>query len=423
MTVNNLYKFYDTCSLLTQANHLFNTDEYKIVISSVTLQELEAIKTSAHKDPEIKFAARQLLRILDEHIEDYDVHIFTNDMLAPLEEKNFLVNDDLRILATAIDYDTKVHPDETVFVTNDLALKNIANLFFGEDSIESIYEDTVDGYTGYKEVVVKDDEFLGQFYQNLEHNHFDLFRNEYLLLKNPEGEVIDRLCWTGDTYRRLAIKEFKSRQFGVITPMKGDNYQLLAADSLSNNQITMLCGKPGSGKTYLAFGYLFSLLEKHQIDRIVVFCNPVVAKNAAKLGFYPGTVLEKLMSSQVGAVLSSKLGDSFEVERLVTDGRLVLIPAGDARGYEVPARSGVYIMESQNLTCDLLRMLLQRISEECKVIVDGDYNEQVDMDIYSGNNNGMWKMSKVFRGEEMFGQVELKSIHRSRIAAIADKMK
>jgi predicted ribonuclease YlaK len=45
------------------------------------------------------------------------------------------------------------------------------------------------------------------------------------------------------------------------------------------------------------------------------------------------------------------------------------------------------------------------------------------MDIYSGNNNGMRKMSKVFRGEEMFGQVELKQIHRSRIAAIADKMK
>jgi phosphate starvation-inducible protein PhoH len=79
----------------------------------------------------------------------------------------------------------------------------------------------------------------------------------------------------------------------------------------------MLCGKPGSGKTYLAFGYLFSLLEKNKIDRIVVFCNPVVAKNAAKLGFYPGSVTEKLMSSQVGAVLSSKLGSSLEVERLI----------------------------------------------------------------------------------------------------------
>lgn len=120
----------------------------------------------------------------------------------------------------------------------------------------------------------------------------------------------------------------------------------------------MLCGKPGSGKTYLALGCLFALLEKHEIDRIIVFCNPVVAKDAAKLGFYPGTKLEKLMESQVGAILSSKLGDVTAVERLVTEGKLVLIPAGDARGYEVPTNSGVYVMESQNLTCDLLRMLI-----------------------------------------------------------------
>jgi phosphate starvation-inducible protein PhoH len=59
----------------------------------------------------------------------------------------------------------------------------------------------------------------------------------------------------------------------------------------------MVCGPAGSGKTFIALGYLFSLLEAHEIDRIVVFCNPVVAKNAAKLGFYPGTVEEKLLST------------------------------------------------------------------------------------------------------------------------------
>lgn len=45
------------------------------------------------------------------------------------------------------------------------------------------------------------------------------------------------------------------------------------------------------------------------------------------------------------------------------------------------------------------------------------------MDVYAGDNNGMRKMSKVFRGETLYGQVELKNIHRSRIAMIADKMK
>lgn len=418
-----IYKFFDTCSLLLKANHLFETDDYKLVISSITLQELEDIKTSAHKDSETKFAARQVLRSLNEHPGAYDLHIYRDIMLERMLEKaDFIANNDLKILATAFDYDTFEHPDETVFVTNDLCLKAIANIFFGEDSIESVNEEKVDTYQGYKEVILTE-QGLSDFYSDMNYNHFDLFVNEYLLIKNKENKVIDRLCWTGTTHRRLNVKDFKSRQFGNVSPIAGDNYQLFAADSLANNQITMLCGKPGSGKTYLAFGYLFYALEKHLIDRIIVFCNPVVAKDAARLGFYPGSRLEKIMESQVGAVLSSKLGDSSEVERLVAEGRLQLIPAGDARGYEVPAHSGVYIMESQNLTCDLLRMLLQRVSEECKVIVDGDYNEQVDMDVYSGANNGMRKMSKVFRGQGLFGQVELKTIHRGTIAMIADKMK
>jgi phosphate starvation-inducible protein PhoH len=50
----------------------------------------------------------------------------------------------------------------------------------------------------------------------------------------------------------------------------------------------------------------------------------------------------------------------------------VLVPAGDARGYEVPAYSGVYILESQNLDIVLLKMLLQRIGNNCITIVDGD---------------------------------------------------
>ena len=417
-----IYKFYDTCSLLLNANHLFDNPNERTVISSITLKELEDIKTSNKKDEKTKYLTRQAIRTLTEHEGKYDLHIFETYMLDPIYDKgDFELNNDLMILSTAFHYDYYIHPDETVFVTNDLVLKKIANMFFGEDSIISIQEKQ-DNYSGFKEIILSDDEEISKFYEDLNYNHFNLLANQYLILKS-NNEIIDRLCWTGKTYRRLNIKDFNSRSFGNIKPMAGDVYQLFAADSLTNNQITMLCGKPGSGKTYLALGCLFSLLDKHEIDRIIIFCNPVVAKDAAKLGFYPGTKLEKLMETQVGAILSSKLGDSMEVERLIQDGKLVLMPAGDARGYEVPENSGVYIMESQNLTCDLLRMLLQRVSDKCKVIVDGDYDEQVDMDVYAGDNNGMRKMSKVFRGETLYGQVELKNIHRSRIAMIADKMK
>ena len=54
-----------------------------------------------------------------------------------------------------------------------------------------------------------------------------------------------------------------------------------------------------------------------------------------------------------------------------------------------------------------MRLFLQRVGENCKVIIDGDYMEQVDKDIYGGSNNGMKAASKVFRGKEIYGQVEL----------------
>ena len=135
------YKFYDTCSLLLKTNHLFNEENVKVVISSISLQELEDIKTANNKDTEIKYSARKLLNILNENPEAYEIWVFKEDMLKPIVEKGFdHINNDLKILACAFDYDCNVHPDETVFVTNDLALKAIANCFFGEDSIESVNE-------------------------------------------------------------------------------------------------------------------------------------------------------------------------------------------------------------------------------------------------------------------------------------------
>lgn len=92
---------------------------------------------------------------------------------------------------------------------------------------------------------------------------------------------------------------------------------------------------------------------------------------------------------------------------MINEEKIVLVPAGDARGYETPENSGVYIMESQNLTKDLMRLFLQRVGKNCKVIIDGDYEEQVDMDVYAGYNNGMIAASNVFRGEDIYGQVEL----------------
>lgn len=417
------YKFYDTCSLLLKTNHLFDEEDVKVVISSISLQELEDIKTANNKDAEIKYSARKLLNILNENPKAYEIWTFKEDMLKPIIEKGFdHINNDLRILACAFNYDYTQHPDETVFVTNDLALKAIANCFFGEDSIESVNEEQLDQYTGFKEIQLSDQE-LSDLYSNLNYNWFDLYINEYVIIKDCGGSLVDRLCWTGETHRRLNYKDFQSHWFGSIRPIKGDTYQMLLADSLANNQITMVKGPAGSGKTYMSLGYLMYQLENHKIDKIIVFCNTVATKDSAKLGYYPGSRDEKLLDSQIGNLLASKLGGKIAVEQMIQQEKLILLPLSDIRGYDTSGmNAGIYISEAQNMSVSLMKLALQRIGEDSICIIDGDAKTQVDSIEFAGNNNGMKRASEIFRGHSVYGEVELQNIHRSAIAAIAENM-
>ena len=63
-------KFYDTSSLLVGMDRVF---EEHFIISYITILELEDIKTSAHKDNEIKAKARQLTRLLNKYPNMYTV--------------------------------------------------------------------------------------------------------------------------------------------------------------------------------------------------------------------------------------------------------------------------------------------------------------------------------------------------------------
>jgi predicted ribonuclease YlaK len=237
------------------------------------------------------------------------------------------------------------------------------------------------------------------------------------------GEIVDKLCWTGKDYRHLTYDNFKSNHFGNIKPMKDDVYQALVADSFANNRITLVKGPAGTGKTYLSLGFLMHKLERNKIDKIVIFCNTVATKNSAKLGYYPGSKDEKLLDSQIGNMLSTKLGGKFAVEEMIRKEELILLPFSDIRGYDTSGmNAGVYITEAQNLDIELMKLALQRIGEDSICIIDGDYNTQVDDIHFAGGNNGMRRASKIFKGEDVYGEITLRKIHRSRIAEIAEKM-
>ena len=415
-----IYKFYDTCSLLLKANHLWDEDCH-IVLSSITLEELEHIKTSINKDPDVKFAARKLIKELDEHYGEYSVVFWNNELMLELTDKSLPITNDSKIIICALNWFNKLQlGDQMTFITNDICCKQIAHLVLQCD-IESIAEDAYN-YDGYKEIVMDDDE-MAEFYSNPTTNIYELYINEYIIVKDKEGNIVDKLCWTGEGYRHLTYNNFKSDYFGTVKPMKDDVYQALAADSLENNKITLIKGPAGTGKTYLSLGFLLHKLERNKIDKIIVFCNTVATKNSAKLGFYPGTRDEKLLDSQIGNLLSSKLGGRIAVEQMIQKEELVLLPLSDIRGYDTSGMSaGIYISEAQNLDIELMKLTLQRIGEDSICIIDGDCNAQVDDIHFAGSSNGMKRASQVFRGSDIYGEVTLKNIHRSRIARLAESM-
>ena len=412
--------FYDTCSLLNELHSAFENDFF--YISSVTLEELENIKTSSSKDQDIKYRARQLLHLLFENKDKYKVVIFQKEWETAISNFSYLSdNNDSKIIYSAFITDTGISFD-LVFKTDDLCCAALAKQI--GLTVETTYEQMkLDNYTGFIEKTIPNEELV-TFYSksNLEtENHFNLLENQYLIVKDENGKIADSFKWKNGNYEQVLFPVLKTDMFGMIKPK--DEYQKLAIDSLLSNKITVLRGPAGSGKSYLSFAALFQKLEKHEIDKIIIFCNTVATANSAKLGFYPGSRNEKLLDSQIGNFLSSKLGDSVAVERFIAEGKLALLPMSDIRGYDTTGmKAGIYITEAQNLDIELMRLALQRVGDDSICILDGDDQAQVDLSIYGGTNNGLRRVSEIFRGADFYGEVTLQKIHRSRIAELAQLM-
>lgn len=276
--------FYDTCSLLSAQEKAFETETF-FYLSSITINELENIKTSSHKDEQTKYEARTLLHLLEQNDNKYKVVLYQNKLFSEIISKFDLPDtSDSKIIATAF-YLTKSSDKEILFCTEDLACKTIAKSL-GLSVISCGNTEVEEKYTGYYEKVYSDEE-LANFYNEVlceNKNIYNLLNNEYLILRDKNTKIIDKYKWMDNHYEAVPYYIAESRTFGKVSPKKGDIYQQLALDSLNNNQISMLRGPAGSGKSYIAFGHMFSLLEQGKIDKIIIFCNTVATKGSAKLG-------------------------------------------------------------------------------------------------------------------------------------------
>lgn len=282
------------------------------------------------------------------------------------------------------------------------------------------------GCGGVREYTFKTDNEMALFYETKElYLDNPLLTNEYIILKDKDNQIIDKYRWNGSKFVHLKKHKLNSIMMGKITPK--DVYQECLIDALVNDfndncNVVLVNGKAGSGKSMFCLYYSFYALENGLIDKIYIIANPMATRNSAKMGFYPGNKDEKLLDAFLGNMLSSKLGSKLEVEKLIDKGQLELLPCSDIRGFETGKKTILYLPEAQNYDIDLMKLVLQRVGDSTKVLIDGDSESQVDSKNFEGENNGMKRVSEVFRGSDIYTEITLKHIYRSKIAAVADRM-
>lgn len=403
-------KFYDTDALLVLGETAFNEG---FALSSVTLQELESIKTSRNKSDEIKHQARTIVRLLDENSDKYNVVVYDDDIAQIIHMHKMQEYPDTQIIASAKYLSEKRN---VTFVSGDIACKIIASKIFDLE-VESIGENKLDEYKGFIEKSLSEDE-MAYFYEHINENVYDLLVNEYLIIKNDKDEAVDTLKWNGESYETIRCKPYKSNMFGTLKPL--DEIQACAMDSINCNDITVLYGKAGSGKTTLPLSYIMQGLEKGKIKKLYVIYSFEPLKGAKTLGFEKGDHVTKLLySASIGNILASKFGDISQVEYMIDRQMIDIIPTANIRGVEFESDSCVLVTEAQNLDVYTLKTILQRCKEGCKQIYEGDIIEQKDTNI---QNIGINRLIDVFKGHKSFGCVKLKNNYRSPLSELADLM-
>ena len=401
--------FVDTNILLNQK---FNFNNYsRIYISIVSIEELDKLK----RDERISYQARTAIK----NIKSADnVEIITKINYDTANRLFLEHGNDNAILNMA--YDVFIDDNEVVFLTDDYnlfvkaekGLKLPCKMFEFDDGKNN------DKYTGYKEISLSDIE-LAEFYQN-PINRWNLLNNEYLIIRDNNGNVVDKQKWNDKNFTFIPVKykPFKSIYFPDFKPR--DEYQILAMESLINNDLTLLFGKAGVAKTMISLSWIMQNIHTGKIGKCVIIFNPVKLRNNEQLGFYSGSRTEKLLQNSIGGILSSKFGDMNLVESLINNGKLMIIPTSDIRGIEISENDCMFITEGQNTDAYTMRTIIQRAKEGCKIIIEGDMLEQ--QDLRNCRENGMQRIIDVFKGTEYFSCVKLKNVYRSPIADIAQNI-
>lgn len=191
-----------------------------------------------------------------------------------------------------------------------------------------------------------------------------------------------------------------------------DEGQKKVKEAIFNNQIVVVTGYAGSGKSLVVAQTALDLIFKKQITN--VFITRAAVEVGRSLGFLPGE-LEDKFDPYTEAFRDNlyKCYDKEKVDKHLNNGQIIGLPVQFVRGKTIDNGQMLIIEEAQNLTKHEMLALLTRLGKGGLIVINGD-NEQRDIkDDYTGLHYAI-DLAKQIDGIEWH---KLKSNHRSDLVA------
>ncbi len=234
----------------------------------------------------------------------------------------------------------------------------------------------------------------------------------------------------GDTDHLVPVTAPRKPIFGI---MARNLEQTMAMDLLLDDEVKLvtLTGGAGTGKTLLALAAGMQKVFQEKLYERLLVARPVIPMGR-DIGYLPGDKDEKLAAwmqpifdnldyllSTRGSHMQNADSQSTEqrIERLLSDGKLILEPLTYIRGRSIPHQFMI-VDEAQNLSPHEVKTIVSRVGEGTKLILTGDIG-QIDHAYLDESSNGLSYCIEHLRGESLVGHVTLAKSERSALASLA----
>ena len=144
-----------------------------------------------------------------------------------------------------------------------------------------------------------------------------------------------------------------------------------------DTQLILCHGIAGTGKTYVSiYRALQDILRRGTPYKKLIIINPTVdVGNEDKLGFLPGELSAKIQqyNESTFTILDKIIGKA-RATKMISDGKLEIGVLNFLRGVNLED-CYVILDEAQNVSPMQIKTLMTRISDNCKMIIQGDMSQ------------------------------------------------